>query len=101
MAQFDVYKNLGGGAYPLVVDIQSDLMSKLATRIVVPLARRDRYPLPLARATPAATIDGVDYVLVVPLLAAVAGSTLGKPVGSLTPLRNEVIAALDLIFTGS
>jgi toxin CcdB len=101
MAQFDVYKNVGGGAYPLVVEIQSNLLSKLATRVVVPLARRDRYPLPLAKATPTATVGGVDYVLVVPLLAAVSGSTLGKPVGSLSSMRSEVIAALDLVFTGS
>lgn len=101
MAQFDVYKNAGGGIYPLVIDIQSDLLSKLATRVVVPLARRDRYPIPLARATPIANIEGVDYVLVVPLLAAVAASTLGKPHASLAHHRADVIAAIDLVFTGS
>ncbi len=40
MAQFDVYKNSNKnthGAYPYIVDIQSPLISELATRIVIPL----------------------------------------------------------------
>jgi toxin CcdB len=100
MSQFDVYK-LGGGAYPLVVDVQADLLAQLDSRVVVPLARRDRYPPPLARVTPDVTIDGVAYVLVVPLVSAIASSRLGKPVASLAAHRSEVIAALDLVFTGS
>jgi toxin CcdB len=101
MAQFDVYRNTGGGIYPLVVDVQADLLSQLATRVVVPMTRRDRYPTPLARATPIARVEGLEYVLVVPLLAAVASSTLGKPIASLVVRRADVIAALDLVFTGS
>jgi len=39
--QFDVFENPSPrtrDAYPYVVDVQSDLLSSLATRMVVPLA---------------------------------------------------------------
>jgi len=42
MPQFAVYrnKNLRGSAfYPLVVDVQSELLEDLQTRVVIPLAR--------------------------------------------------------------
>ena len=100
MAQFDVYRN-AEGSYPMVVDIQSDALSKLTSRVVVPLMRRDRYLAPLDRATPVVAIKGVDYVLLVPLLSAVAGSSLGKSIASVASHRGEVIAAVDMVCTGS
>jgi toxin CcdB len=102
MAQFDLYKNPRGGTYALLLDVQADLMAQLETRVVVPLVRRDRYKAPpVARAIPSVIIDGVDYVLVVPLLAAVSKTTLAKAVGSLRGVRADVIAAHDLLFSGS
>jgi toxin CcdB len=102
MAQFDVFRNPRVGLYPLLLDVQADLLSQLATRVVVPLAKRDRYPATaLARATPTASIAGIEYVLVVPLLASIPKTALGKPVGSLTSRRADIIAALDLLLTGT
>ena len=43
MHQFDVYSNPSkatSGAYPYIVDIQSPVISEIATRIVVPLVRK-------------------------------------------------------------
>jgi toxin CcdB len=102
MPQFDVYRNPRGGTYPLVLDVQADLLAQLDTRVVVPMAPRERYAAELLRrATPVATVAGTEYVLVVPLLAAVARSALGKPVGSLASRRADLMSALDLMFTGS
>ncbi|MGE5187042.1 MAG: CcdB family protein [Acidobacteriota bacterium] len=102
MAQFDVFRNDRGATYPLLVDVQADVFAQLETRTVVPLARRDRYDTaPISRATPTATIGGVDYVIVVPMLSAITRASLGKRVGSLASMRAELIAALDLLFTGS
>ena len=42
MPQFTVHRNPNPGsktAYPLLLDIQSDLMADLGTRVVVPLCR--------------------------------------------------------------
>jgi toxin CcdB len=102
MPQFDVFRNPRRGPYPLLVDLQSDLLAQLETRIVAPLAPRDRYPAaPPVRLAPLATVDGIEHVIVVPLAAAVHRSILGKPVGSLASRRAELIAALDLLFTGA
>ena len=102
MAQFDVFRNDRGGSYPLLLDVQADVFAQLETRTVVPLARRDRYDaVPLSRATPTATVAGVDYVVVVPMASAISKSSLGKRVGSLAAMRAELIAALDLLFTGA
>ena len=42
MAQFDVHRNLNSAsanAMPFLLDVQSDLLNGLATRVVVPLAK--------------------------------------------------------------
>ena len=100
MAQFDLYENPRGGHYPLLLDVQADLLARLATRVVVPLTRLDGHGPPVSRLNPTATIDGVDHVLVFQELAAVPVSALGEPIASLGPRRTELVAALDLLFTG-
>jgi toxin CcdB len=100
MAQFDVFRNPRGGAYPLLLDVQSNLLAPLATRVVVPLAPLKKYGKPLSRLNPTARVQGVEYVLVFQELAAVPRSVLGRPRGSLTSRRSELIAAVDLLFTG-
>jgi toxin CcdB len=102
MAQFDVLKNVRGGAYPLVVDVQDDLHRRLATRVVVPLTPRSRYAAqPMTRLQPLVKVRGEEYVAVVPMLAAVPRTTLGEIVGSLASQRAALIGALDLLITGS
>jgi toxin CcdB len=101
VAQFDVHRNPRGGLFPLLLDVQADLLSALATRVVVPMARARRYATkPLTVMNPTATLRRVEYVLVFQELAAIPTAMLGKPVGSLSSRREELIAALDLLFTG-
>jgi toxin CcdB len=101
MPQFDVRRNPRGGAYPFVVDLQSESLGRLATRIVAPLVAVKRYaPKPITRLNPIARIKGTDYVVVMQDLASILASELGEIVGSLGDRRSELIAALDLVFTG-
>ena len=101
MAQFDVLRNPRGGTYPLVVDLQSEPLARLATRIVAPLIAVKRYaPKPITRLNPIVRIKGADYVVIVQDLASVLTSELGEIVGSLGAQRSELVAALDLMFTG-
>jgi hypothetical protein len=59
MAQFDVYKNPRGGAYPLLLDVQAELLARLATRVVVPMMTRKRYGAkPITRLNPIAHVRG-------------------------------------------
>jgi toxin CcdB len=102
MSQFDVHADRKGNLYPLLVDVQADLLSHLATRTVVPLAPKRRYPAtPLRRLNPVIVFRGVEYVAVVQELAAISADELGEISGSLAPHRDELIAALDLLFTGA
>jgi len=101
VAQFDVYKNPAGGTYPLLLEIQSDLLQSLATRMVVPLAARKKYAKPTARLHPTAMIAGVEYVMLFHDMASVPTSVLAHRVGSLASRRADLIAALDLLFTGA
>jgi toxin CcdB len=102
MAQFDVHRNPRGGAFPLLLDIQADVVARLATRVVVPLARRKGYGAqPLTRLNPIVTMNGVEYVLVFQELAGIPASALGARVGSMAARRAELIAALDWLITGT
>lgn len=101
MAQFDVHVDRVGKLYPLLVDVQADLLSRLDTRVVVPLAPRKKFSAtPIKRLNPIVTIGGVEYVAVVQELAAIHLSELGEVKGSLASHRNDLIAALDLLLTG-
>src|SRR4051812_20856056 len=102
MAQFDVFRSPRLGTYPLVLDIQSDFHSNLTSRIVVPLVARARAPSrPLTRLTPIMTVRSEEYVLLFPLMASVPKASLSEIVGSLAAHRATLIAALDLLITGS
>jgi toxin CcdB len=102
MSQFDVFRSPSSAAYPLLVDLQADLHSKLGTRIVVPLMTLVRFGgKPPTRLTPVLTVRGKDYVAMFPSLLAVPMSALGQVVDSLASQRAALIAALDLLITGS
>lgn len=101
MAQFDVFRNPRRGAFPLLLDVQADLLSDLATRVVVPMAPKKTWAAArLSRVNPTATVERVEYVLVFQEMAAIPGSVLGEPVASLASRRTDLIAALDVLFTG-
>ena len=50
MARFDIFKNEGGAGY--LLDVQSDLLSGLNTRVVVPLLPKSSAPSPAQRLNP-------------------------------------------------
>jgi toxin CcdB len=101
MAQFDVFKNPRGGTYPLLVDVQADVLSRLERRVVVPLVPRKKYGAkPISKLNPMTTIAGVEYVLVFQDLAAVPVTALGERVTSLADRRVDLVGAIDLLFTG-
>jgi toxin CcdB len=101
MAQFDVLRPKNASQFPLVVDVQADIHAKLVTRLVVPLAQRSRYAQPLTRLTPLVKVRNVEYVVLVPQLAAYPAAALGEVAGSLAQQRAILIAALDFLIVGS
>jgi toxin CcdB len=104
MAQFSVYRNGNPAtrkAIPLLLDIQCDLISDLATRVVVPLyPARTMKLAELKTLTPRFQIEGTGYLMVTPQLAGVSVKALGERVADLSDRRQEIIAAIDLLVTG-
>lgn len=104
MAFLEVHANSNPAtrrAIPFLLDVQADLLSSLSTRVVVPLYRKDAAPArAIAHLTPLLEFQGKTYVAMVPELAGIARRALGPSAGDLTPARAEIIAALDLLFTG-
>ena len=104
MAQFDVYLNpspTSREAYPYLVDIQSPYICEIATRIVIPLGKRQHFKNEEMRGlTPNLEYDGQQLLLPIPQIAPIPSKTLKKPIGSLSHLRDEIVAALDFAITG-
>jgi toxin CcdB len=102
--QFDVYANPSPrmrDVYPYVVDVQSDLLSALATRMVVPLAVTNLAAQDLPRRLcPVFVVDDKSLMLV-PFEAAPLDKRLLKAeIASIRDRADEIIAAMDAVLSG-
>jgi toxin CcdB len=104
MAHLDVYRNPDrktAAIIPYVLDVQSNLLDGLPSSTVIPLARPETIEtLPILRLNPKVSIDGTKLVALTQDIATVPRRMLKKPVTNLSPQRDEILAALDLLFTG-
>jgi|SRR5690242_1620786 toxin CcdB len=104
MARFDIYANHGKSRAntPYLVDVQSDFLEGLTSRVVVPLIRADAFPpgkLPVDF-TPSFEIGGVKCIMHPAFIASVLVSELGTNTGSLREHRDRITAALDRLVGG-
>lgn len=104
MPQFSVYRNTNPDTranYPLLVDVQSDLIADLATRMVIPLSPASAMKGKLIKTlTPLFAIDGKQYAMLTPQMAGISRKQLGAKAGDLSAHRDEIVAAVDLLITG-
>jgi toxin CcdB len=103
MAQFDVYKNPNketNQTVPYLLDLQADLLDNLATRVVVPLVAATLMGRAVNHLNPRIKVKGEAVFMSTAELAGVPKSALGEKVASLREQQNEIIAALDFLFTG-
>mgnify|MGYP006291293315 CR=1 FL=1 len=104
MAQFDIHENTNIASRehtPYLLNVQADVLSELATRVVVPLrAKTGREKTVISRLHPVISFAGVDYIAVVTEMAAVPASLLGPRVDAARAHRAELNVALDLLLTG-
>jgi toxin CcdB len=104
MARFDVYANPGAHASttPYLLDVQSNLLDGLDSRMVIPLRSLDHFSkveIPV-RLTPVLSIKGKDYLLETPKMGAVPLRVLKDYVGSMNEDQARITAALDFLFQG-
>lgn len=104
MAQFDVFPNTDDESAPVVpyvLDIQSNFLDRLSTCMVIPLAIPEVLDtLPILRLNPSLNIDGNPLVALTQDMAPVPRRLLRRPVANLSSQREEILAALDFLFTG-
>ena len=87
--------------YPYVVDVQSDLLSSLATRMVVPLAVTALAATDLPRRLcPVMTVKGQSLMLVPFEAAPLDKRLLKKKLASVHDRSHEIIAAMDAVLSG-
>ncbi len=98
MARFDLYRPKSGPA--LLLDVQSDFLDHLKTRVVVPLVAPGSVPAPIRDLHPVFEIDGQRLLLATQFLAAIPKRELGTLAGNLEAERDAITRALDLLFTG-
>jgi len=96
MSQFDVHRLADG----LVLNCQSDLLSHITSRLVVPLVPKSEAPTPVRRLNPVFQIEGEDHVMISESCGAVRNKQLGPVVTSLAHQSFEITDALDILITG-
>jgi toxin CcdB len=104
MPQFDVYANPNPGSrvsVPFVVDVQSNLIDALPTRLVMPLSRvgAGQAKLP-SNLCPPVTFEGEVLTLMPHLAAPIDKRLLRRPVQSMVHRAHDINAALDAVISG-
>jgi toxin CcdB len=96
MAQFDV-RRLGDA---LVLDCQSDLLSHIDTRLVVPLASDEFARIAVRRLNPPFEIAGKTYIMVTQQAASVPRTELGQVIATMADRSFEITDAIDVLISG-
>jgi len=103
MAHLDVFRNpdtTTASVIPYVLDVQSELLAGLPTRVVIPLAYPEAIETPILRLNPKVGVGDTALVALTQDMASVSNRLLRNPVANLSPQRDEIVAALDFLFTG-
>jgi toxin CcdB len=104
MPQFTVYKNKNPATratYPFLLDVQTNLLNDLQTRVVIPLTKASGLTKkPIKNLMPTLLIEGDSYQLLTPQLAGILKSDLGATVANAGMYRDDIISALDFLITG-
>jgi toxin CcdB len=104
MPQFAVYlnKNLRSrSVFPMLVDVQAELLRDLETRVVIPLVKSTAFTsFPLGLVMPTVELEGESYMLVTPQLAGVSRWDLGPHTGSVAAHSRAIFTAMDILLRG-
>ena len=105
MPQFAVHRNRNTATrtrFPLLLEVQTNLLEDLGTRVVIPLApvSAAMKRMTMQTLTPVCAVEGKHYVVVTPQLAGIAAKELGPSIADLSNDRQAILDALDLLFTG-
>ena len=104
MSQYSLYKNENKNsrkAYPFFVDVQSNLLDSLNSRVVIPLSlNKEANNKNAKKLCPIFDIEGKKYILLAHQMTSIPCSFLKKSSGSLENNRYEILSAMDILLTG-
>ncbi len=104
MAQFAVYRNKNPrtkSTFPFLLDVQSDLLESIQTRVVIPLTKVAALAKkPVSHLTPVLTFEGEAFVLMTPQLAGISRADLGSQAGTLAEERQRILSSIDFLLSG-
>ncbi|MGZ9723302.1 CcdB family protein [Rhizobium miluonense] len=98
MARFHVYGLKQSQV--LALDLQSDLLERLSTRMMAPLLLAEDVSKPMARLNPQFTINGKLYIMATQLMAAIPLIEIGELITDLSAHGDRITAATDFLFQG-
>ncbi len=103
MARFDVYLNPDSEyrtAIPFMLDVQSNFLEGLETRVVVPLYARSRFSARVRNLNPELDVTGKPVVMDTASIGAVPIGDLRRSVANLADRQLDIQDALDTLFAG-
>lgn len=98
MTRFHVHRIGNNGS--LALDIQSNLLDALTTRVVVPLAPLSEIAALVPRLNPRVAVDGETFALLTQFMTTVPVSAVGPSIADLSNRADEITAATDFLFSG-
>ena len=98
MAQYDVYAILGSD--DLFLELQSNRVQGLSTKIGTPLVRKLPSDRPIFRLQPEFVVAGQPHIMLTQYLFALPVSDLRQRLANLSELDYRISSALDLLFHG-
>ena len=96
MARYDVVRLNNH----LVVDVQTDHLTGITTRLVIPLEPIASAPRRTPRLNPVLTVAGQPHVLMTQEMASVPAKWLTDRIGSLLVHADDIADAIDVLLTG-
>lgn len=104
MNQFDIFRNINPKSskdVPFLINLQSDPLDLLTSKIVAPLRKEADYSdQKLSRIHITIKIRNIDYIIFISEMAAISSDLMGEKVMNAAALRQKLISAIDLLFTG-
>ncbi|GBU13970.1 CcdB-like protein [Enterobacterales bacterium] len=100
--QYHAYRNGSNSKeYPYLIDVQSDLIDLLETRMVIPLVplAYAQHQVPV-RISPIIDIEGDSFILMTSEMASVPLSILKEQICSVENQRQVIKDAVDFLFDG-
>jgi len=100
---FSIHRNNSASSvhYPFIIDVQSELLSGLETRLAIPLVPSTELTGgAIKNLNPAIAIGDVRYFVLTQQVAAVPKAVLGERLDNVEVDRGRILSSIDFLITG-